>query len=237
MELHKHGKIWAESEGEGFGCTFFVQLPLHSLHYVAPTGYTKRGSLELPSFSLGATSMKESNREARHSYDSTTTINSSGLLESGKTKDKQASLSTRTDRYSYESNNTTNGNGWSEHGLNKNKQSSLSFDWSEDGLIDETDSKHSKGRNTSSLSTLLQPTAVAMDAWKPTILVVDDSKMNRKMLVRMLISKGFACREAEDGMEGLSEMSRVALPSKKATRMSFSLLSGMFLCCLCCSIS
>ena len=36
MELHEHGKIWAESEGEGKGCTFFVQLPLHSHHYVAP---------------------------------------------------------------------------------------------------------------------------------------------------------------------------------------------------------
>ena len=33
------------------------------------------------------------------------------------------------------------------------------------------------------------------------------------MLVRMLISKGFACREAEDGMEGLSEMSRMYLAS------------------------
>ena len=29
------------------------------------------------------------------------------------------------------------------------------------------------------------------------------------MLVRMLISKGFACCEAEDGLEGLSEMSRM----------------------------
>ena len=34
VDLHKNGKIWAESEGEGFGCTFFVQLPLHSHHYV-----------------------------------------------------------------------------------------------------------------------------------------------------------------------------------------------------------
>ena len=29
------------------------------------------------------------------------------------------------------------------------------------------------------------------------------------MLVRMLTSKGFACREAEDGVEGLSEMSQM----------------------------
>ena len=48
--------------------------------------------------------------------------------------------------------------------------------------------------------------SLAVEGWKPTILVVDDSAMNRKMLVRMLISKGFACREAEDGLEALSEL-------------------------------
>ena len=54
---------------------------------------------------------------------------------------------------------------------------------------------------------VLPPVAVTVDTWKPTVLVVDDSSMNRKMLVRMLISKGFACREAEDGVQALSEMS------------------------------
>ena len=34
--MHKHGKIWAESKGEGKGCTFFVHLFLHSHHYVPP---------------------------------------------------------------------------------------------------------------------------------------------------------------------------------------------------------
>ena len=28
--LHKNAKIWAESEGEGKGCTFFVSVPIHS---------------------------------------------------------------------------------------------------------------------------------------------------------------------------------------------------------------
>ena len=54
-----------------------------------------------------------------------------------------------------------------------------------------------------------QPVAVVEATWKPTILVVDDSPMNRKMLVRMLMSKGFACVEAEDGIEGLIEVSRM----------------------------
>ena len=44
--------------------------------------------------------------------------------------------------------------------------------------------------------------------------------MNRKMLVRFLISKGFACREAEDGMEGLSEMSRMRLIQSRQSRLS-----------------
>ena len=42
-------------------------------------------------------------------------------------------------------------------------------------------------------------------SWKPTILVVDDSGTNRKMLIRSMNSTGlFTCREAEDGVECLS---------------------------------
>jgi len=44
VDLHENGKIWAESEGEGKGCTFFVQLPLHSRNHVEST-VDKRGSL------------------------------------------------------------------------------------------------------------------------------------------------------------------------------------------------
>ena len=46
--------------------------------------------------------------------------------------------------------------------------------------------------------------------------------MNRKMLVRMLISKGFACREAEDGLEALSEISRKHHASTSASNKSAS---------------
>ena len=56
------------------------------------------------------------------------------------------------------------------------------------------------------ISVQAPPVSMVVEAWKPTMLVVDDSAMNRKMLVRMLISKGFACREAEDGLDALSEM-------------------------------
>ena len=53
--------------------------------------------------------------------------------------------------------------------------------------------------NTKTITT----TKKAIQPWKPTILVVDDSGTNRKMLVRSLNSTGlFTCREAEDGVEG-----------------------------------
>ena len=34
VDLHENGRIWAESKGEGKGCTFFVQLPLYSRNHV-----------------------------------------------------------------------------------------------------------------------------------------------------------------------------------------------------------
>ena len=82
-----------------------------------------------------------------------------------------------------------------------------------DEQLDEKQSEHEDHPVRISSTSLVRPLrSVALAAaWKPTILVVDDSPMNRKMLIRMLVSKGFACREAEDGMEGLSEMSRMYL--------------------------
>ena len=137
MDLHKNGKIWAESEGEGKGCTFFVQLPLHSHHYLAPTTGAITDMTLIPS--------------TEH-------------------------IPTRT-----------------------NEQP------------DEKQAEAHEGHRPliSRQIVTIQPLFEAVDTWKPTILVVDDSAMNRKMLVRMLISKGFACREAEDGVEALSEMSRM----------------------------
>ena len=149
VELHKFGKIWAESEGEGFGCTFFVQLPLHSHNYVAAAGDNITPPIVeiMPDTSAA--------RRTLAAY------------------------------------------------LNK----SLSME-----QPDEKQSEVSKGHRPVTPPPPAQPPVAVVEAtWKPTILVVDDSAMNRKMLVHMLISKGFACVEAEDGVEGLSEMSRMYL--------------------------
>ena len=219
VELHKNGKIWAESEGEGFGCTFFVHLPLHSHHYVAPgrNVISNSNSYDL----MAALSSSESSPS-----DSSPLVAST---RSTTTTDESSSTKPTHDRTSSEAESRTNKAGRGEDGAG-------GAEGGEDAAVDDgrTDnngseelkedrktnkekqlmSDPSKAHQLNAIIPALQPTSAAVDdAWKPTILVVDDSAMNRKMLVRMLVSKGFACREAEDGLEGLSEMSRMNLQS------------------------
>ena len=153
MQLHKNAKIWVESEGEGLGCTFFVQLPLHSQHYVQP----------VHSFSSSDHSIRGSFTVQPPTQQTELLITASRIVDAD------------TD-------------------ISEWKQSELSY------------------RKIPTIGGLLQ-SIVEDNAWKPTILVVDDSEMSRKMLVRMLLSKGFACCEAEDGLEALSEMTRIILRS------------------------
>ena len=47
VDLHENGRIWAESKGEGKGCTFFVQLPLHSRNHVRSARHTHGSILDL----------------------------------------------------------------------------------------------------------------------------------------------------------------------------------------------
>ena len=47
-------------------------------------------------------------------------------------------------------------------------------------------------------------------------LVVDDSKMNRKMLCRMLRKKGHECTEAEDGVQAVATMASSLVPQSSS---------------------
>ena len=207
MDLHENGRIWAESKGEGKGSTFFVQLPLHSRNHLSSADDKHDSVLDL-------------SRSLRNL------------------------------------------------------------------LSEEIDGKQSEAIVLRGSSITANPIAAEGQApvslvveatWKPTVLVVDDSAMNRKvekftfpsslpsslsqspcpfqciispllshilhhlysplthnplspvcqMLVRMLISKGFACREAEDGVEALSQllcMSRIMSPNPSSKLVSLDQL-------------
>ena len=185
--LHENAKIWAESEGEGKGCTFFVRVPVHSHNVMDPALTQSCGSPRHGGLSVSlADPVHEFAQIDLNPESCQIALTAVSLMQGLAVSDLSNRISPRLP--------------------------------------------------------LVVPMVPVIVEWKPTILVVDDSSMNRKvdayishisyhfktpslthtythththlppaiqqMLVRSLVSRGFACCEAEDGLEALSEMSR-----------------------------
>ena len=82
---------------------------------------------------------------------------------------------------------------------------------SRDGCIRPPDERMSMGRSSISSTGVAGPLR---------LLVVDDSKMNRKMLCRLLKNKGHVCAEAEDGVEAVAMIASVMPPRPASTKES-----------------
>jgi CheY-like chemotaxis protein len=136
--LHKDANIWAESEGEGKGCTFFVELPLLT-----------------------------TSRSVYCEGDNDGDNNSLASLEDEKQEDSIGPLIGRNDNVSV----------------------------------------RSPG-----------PSVV----FKPRVLIVDDSLMNRRMLARMLEAEGFECHQAVDGLAAVAYINRAVLRRTLGVRQSSS---------------
>jgi hypothetical protein len=59
------------------------------------------------------------------------------------------------------------------------------------------------------------------------LLVVDDSVMNRKMLIRVLASRGHACEEAEDGLEAVERVTESLVVGGGRSRFDAIFMDGM----------
>ena len=186
MELHKHGKIWAESEGEGFGCTFFVRLPLISGYYVAPTADS---SMDVTSLTPNVTPMQivEAFEEEQSEIDDHPVISPSSAQVQPVVTIVEAT--------------------W--------KPTVLVVD--DSAMNRKVDKFTFPSFFSQSLSqSLCPPQCIILFSFSQ--ILHQSSRLTHnppppicQMLVRMLVSKGFACLEAEDGIEGLSEVSRMFL--------------------------
>ena len=128
--LHKGANIWAESEGEGKGCTFFVELPLVVI--TDPENH-----------------LNDDDNSSVHD------------------RDREAPVAPL-------------------------KQ--------EDSRLVSVQSDPSKASS-----------AFALAAYKPKVLIVDDSAMNRRMLLHMLEAEGFECFQAVDGLAAVAYVTRAGL--------------------------
>ena len=60
----------------------------------------------------------------------------------------------------------------------------------------------------------MRPTLQPPSPHPPRILVVDDAASNRKMMVRLLTARGYECRQAEDGQQGIEMYQRMISDSR-----------------------
>jgi CheY-like chemotaxis protein len=157
VTLHEGANIWAESEGEGKGCTFFVELPLVSIP---------------------------------HSIESESESDGDSIRDSSSVGDEQQ---------------------------------------------DDANDQHSKRSGVGEMvqvrhnSKVPGPLAIVAP-FRPRVLIVDDSLMNRRMLARMLEAEGFECVQAVDGLAAVavvnravmhrrsSQPSEVSVPSRRVSR-------------------
>ena len=78
--------------------------------------------------------------------------------------------------------------------------------WSRKGSLRDNFSVNFSSKTVSSSD---RGSSVVATAKPLRFLVVDDSKMNRKMLCRLLKNKGHECTEAEDGVQALAMVTDV----------------------------
>ena len=137
--LHKGANIWAESEGEGKGCTFFVELPLVSVAHP---------------------------------------------IESDNDSDNSSDCSSVADAQQ-------------DNAIDQLSKCS--------GVFDVVPALPAR-LNSKSPAPLS-----ALAPFKPRVLIVDDSLMNRRMLSRMLEAEGFDCVQAVDGLAAVAVVNRVLM--------------------------
>jgi CheY-like chemotaxis protein len=139
--LHKGANIWAESEGEGKGCTFFVELPLVVI--TDPANHL----------------------DDDHGHDSEEEEDNDGGDVVVALQEKQDSSDLRA-----------------PSGL---------------GI----------GLGMGAMTRVMSAPLVV----RPKVLIVDDSAMNRRMLLHMLEAEGFECVQAVDGLAAVAYVKRASM--------------------------
>ncbi len=156
--LHKGANIWAESDGEGKGCTFFVELPQVVL--TDPANHLDDDH--------GHDSEEEEEEEEEEGGD---------VVEALQEKQDAPDL--------------------------RAPSSGLGV-----GM----------GMGAMTMTRVMSSPLVV----RPKVLIVDDSAMNRRMLLHMLEAEGFECAQAVDGLAAVAYIKRASMfllpPSQKGSK-------------------
>jgi len=212
VDLHK-GRIGVHSEGEGMGSKFYFEIPISRVVRKSREDVSPSVSEEIrpqrESVDIG--SLPPSLIQHRHSMQGRTKVFEEALINA----QSPLSMNAQTRR---SRNSVFSGRTFTDHYFDRHRSASLkSSVWTLD-LLQGTDA----GKGTDSARQHMDDNALGSIAlrdiggenrrlsqetiasiWRPRLLIVDDSRLNRKMMCRVLASRCDVCDEAEDGLDAV----------------------------------
>ena len=177
VNQHEGSLIWAESAGEGKGCTFFVKTPTLKL------GSSQKIALVEEVEAEGAA---EASRGAR--------MRSKSELNSHAMSQCDSELAAPPGKF--------------VPSISSRMPSILGAEGIE-GHIDQIAERCAVASGADDVDD--DASEGALDDFKPRILVVDDSAMNRRVLCRLLEQAGYDTVQASDGLAAVAAISRVGV--------------------------
>ena len=212
-----HGKIGVHSDGEGLGSKFYFEIPIVRVARMIRDVDSPSVSVEIRPEGQPSDSDFPPPSLSRRQIPRDTLIPSmhggTNFYENDATSTEIRSLRAPLSAHSLRSGRTFMDSYFDNRRSGSVKSSLWTLDLVQDAgrgpdslrqlIADKTLMSTNAIRDAEAENRRMSQETVASLTWKPRLLIVDDSRLNRKMMCRLLSNRSEVCDEAEDGLDAV----------------------------------